>query len=317
MTFMGKGLIEADSELALGAVGLQAGDFALAGFDDTDVVIAVGYDLVELSPTSGTPTPTSASSASTRCPRRPTSTSSPRSSWSATSRRSSACWGASAAPHRWPGVLPVCARRSSRCLEDAAGDESFPVHPPRALLERAPEALGRGHRRLRRRAAQALDRPGLPGLRAEHGPDRQRPRRNGLRRPRRDCRKARPSRAQGCRRLGRRGLSDERPGARDGDAPRHRVRQRRMGEPPVRLDRLEAGPALRAPLRHRLRQPRLRRPRRVFRDARLARRVGRRLRRARARSARARRPLPDRRPGRLLARHLARRGAGSETTTRI
>src|SRR6476659_5610481 len=50
VTFMGKGLIESDSELALGAVGLQAGDFAMAGFEDADVVIAVGYDLVEHSP---------------------------------------------------------------------------------------------------------------------------------------------------------------------------------------------------------------------------------------------------------------------------
>jgi acetolactate synthase I/II/III large subunit len=49
-TFMGKGLVDADSELALGAVGLQAGDFAMAGFDDADLVIAVGYDLVEHSP---------------------------------------------------------------------------------------------------------------------------------------------------------------------------------------------------------------------------------------------------------------------------
>ncbi len=49
-TFMGKGLIDADSERALGAVGLQAGDFDMAGFDDADLVIAVGYDLVEHSP---------------------------------------------------------------------------------------------------------------------------------------------------------------------------------------------------------------------------------------------------------------------------
>jgi acetolactate synthase-1/2/3 large subunit len=49
-TFMGKGLVDADSELALGAVGLQAGDFAMAGFDEADLVIAVGYDLVEHSP---------------------------------------------------------------------------------------------------------------------------------------------------------------------------------------------------------------------------------------------------------------------------
>lgn len=49
-TFMGKGLLESDDPLALGAVGLQAGDYALAGFDEADLVIAVGYDLVEHAP---------------------------------------------------------------------------------------------------------------------------------------------------------------------------------------------------------------------------------------------------------------------------
>jgi acetolactate synthase I/II/III large subunit len=49
-TFMGKGIIPADSAKALGSVGLQAGDYAMAGFDEADVVLAVGYDLVEHSP---------------------------------------------------------------------------------------------------------------------------------------------------------------------------------------------------------------------------------------------------------------------------
>ncbi len=49
-TFMGKGAIDGTDSRALGTVGLQAGDYALAGFDDADVVIAVGYDLVEHSP---------------------------------------------------------------------------------------------------------------------------------------------------------------------------------------------------------------------------------------------------------------------------
>jgi acetolactate synthase I/II/III large subunit len=49
-TFMAKGLVPATSELALGAVGIQAGDFSMAGFDDADLVITVGYDLVEHSP---------------------------------------------------------------------------------------------------------------------------------------------------------------------------------------------------------------------------------------------------------------------------
>ncbi|MGH9017239.1 MAG: acetolactate synthase large subunit [Acidimicrobiales bacterium] len=49
-TFMGKGLVAADSPEALGATGLQAGDYERAGFDDADVVVTVGYDLVEQSP---------------------------------------------------------------------------------------------------------------------------------------------------------------------------------------------------------------------------------------------------------------------------
>jgi acetolactate synthase-1/2/3 large subunit len=49
-TFMGKGLVSADSGEALGATGLQAGDYQMAGFDDADVVVTIGYDLVEQSP---------------------------------------------------------------------------------------------------------------------------------------------------------------------------------------------------------------------------------------------------------------------------
>ena len=49
-TFMGKGLLDFEDEHALGTVGLQERDYALAGFDDADVVITVGYDLVEHAP---------------------------------------------------------------------------------------------------------------------------------------------------------------------------------------------------------------------------------------------------------------------------
>jgi acetolactate synthase I/II/III large subunit len=49
-TFMGKGILPPDDARWLGSVGLQAGDYAMAGFDEADVVIAIGYDLVEHSP---------------------------------------------------------------------------------------------------------------------------------------------------------------------------------------------------------------------------------------------------------------------------
>jgi acetolactate synthase-1/2/3 large subunit len=49
-TFMGKGLLPFDHPKALSSVGLQAGDYRMAGFDEADVVLAIGYDLVEHSP---------------------------------------------------------------------------------------------------------------------------------------------------------------------------------------------------------------------------------------------------------------------------
>jgi acetolactate synthase-1/2/3 large subunit len=49
-TFMAKGLLDYHDPHALGTVGLQARDYAMAGFEDADVVVAIGYDLVEHSP---------------------------------------------------------------------------------------------------------------------------------------------------------------------------------------------------------------------------------------------------------------------------
>jgi acetolactate synthase-1/2/3 large subunit len=54
-TFMGKGLLDPEDPKALGSVGLQAGDYKMAGFEDADVVIAIGYDLVEQSPQTWNP----------------------------------------------------------------------------------------------------------------------------------------------------------------------------------------------------------------------------------------------------------------------
>ena len=49
-TFMAKGLIDYEDPHALGTVGLQSRDYEMAGFEDADLVITVGYDLVEHSP---------------------------------------------------------------------------------------------------------------------------------------------------------------------------------------------------------------------------------------------------------------------------
>lgn len=49
-TFMGKGAIPYTHPNALWAVGLQQRDYISCGFDSTDLVIAIGYDLIEYSP---------------------------------------------------------------------------------------------------------------------------------------------------------------------------------------------------------------------------------------------------------------------------
>jgi acetolactate synthase-1/2/3 large subunit len=54
-TFMGKGALDYTDPQALGTVGLQSRDYALAGFEDADVVITVGYDLVEHAPSNWNP----------------------------------------------------------------------------------------------------------------------------------------------------------------------------------------------------------------------------------------------------------------------
>src|SRR5262249_9358283 len=50
VTFMGKGAIDDRSHLSLMAVGLQARDHVLTGFDRADLVVSVGYDPVEYAP---------------------------------------------------------------------------------------------------------------------------------------------------------------------------------------------------------------------------------------------------------------------------
>jgi acetolactate synthase-1/2/3 large subunit len=49
-TFMAKGVIPFSHPLWLGAVGLQARDYVACGFDRADVIVCVGYDMVEYHP---------------------------------------------------------------------------------------------------------------------------------------------------------------------------------------------------------------------------------------------------------------------------
>ena len=49
-TFMGKGAISSDDKHSLFTIGLGSGDYNNLAIDESDLVIAIGYDLVEYSP---------------------------------------------------------------------------------------------------------------------------------------------------------------------------------------------------------------------------------------------------------------------------
>lgn len=49
-TFMAKGVIPFSNPLALGTVGLQAHDYVSCGFDRADLIICVGFDMIEYHP---------------------------------------------------------------------------------------------------------------------------------------------------------------------------------------------------------------------------------------------------------------------------
>jgi acetolactate synthase-1/2/3 large subunit len=66
-SFMGKGVIRYTHPLALWAVGLQQRDYISCGFDRADLIICVGYDLIEYSPKKWNPDGLFPSSISEQC----------------------------------------------------------------------------------------------------------------------------------------------------------------------------------------------------------------------------------------------------------
>ena len=252
VTFMGKGLMESDSDLALGAVGLQAGDFSMAGFDDADVVITVGYDLVEHSPALWNPSGDKRVVCIDSLPAEIDENFMPEVElvgdvYAILLRLAQECRDCPSS-----GGSPRLRQAVDGILDAAIGRRLLPGAAAAGAARDPRGARPRGHPGLRRRPAQAVDRAGLPRLRAQHGADRQRPGGDGVRGPGGDRREAGAPEPQGRGGLRRRRLPHELPGARDRDAAEDRVRERRLGEPPVRVDRLEAGEALRPPLRDRL-----------------------------------------------------------------
>ena len=112
---------------------------------------------------------------------RSTSTSSPRSTSSATSTTSSAAWPRSCAHAPRTTRALAAGRHRARPLRGGQGRRRLPDAAAARAVGDPPGARPPRHADLRRRPAQAVDRAHVPGARAQHGADRQRPGRDGHR----------------------------------------------------------------------------------------------------------------------------------------
>ena len=138
-TFMSKGAIPFSNDYSLGTIGLKSRDLVSFAFERADVVICIGYDMVEYHPENGTRAATRSSCTSTRCqPRWMSATSSPPACWATSARR---CAASPSLPDR------STARRSRRCAGASSrtgpampNDQAFPVKPQKIVWRLARSA---------------------------------------------------------------------------------------------------------------------------------------------------------------------------------
>ena len=136
-TFMGKGAIDYEDPHALGTVGVHDRDYELAGFADADVVVAVGYDLVEQAPEHWNPARDKTIVVIDSLPAEIDAYFTPAvelvgNVYHVLTRLAEECRGATAA--RMPRASRLRDVVLGR-LEAARDDDHFPMQPPRALWE--------------------------------------------------------------------------------------------------------------------------------------------------------------------------------------
>jgi acetolactate synthase-1/2/3 large subunit len=144
-TFMGKGALDFEDPQALGTVGLHARDYELAGFEEADAVIAVGYDLVEHAPEHWNPRRDKTIVVIDTVPAEIDAYYTPAIElvgdlYHVLMRLAEECRDAAgdrSPPHVSTRLRDVVLGR----LEAARDDDAFPLRPPRALWELR-EALG-------------------------------------------------------------------------------------------------------------------------------------------------------------------------------
>jgi acetolactate synthase I/II/III large subunit len=142
-TFMGKGVLSDGDPHWRGTVGMQARDYELAGFDHADVIITVGYDLVEHAPVNWNPKGNKKivciDTVAAEVDEHFVTDSDLIGDIDLILRRLTGLVGTGEPATTTPSELEDLIQG---VFEAGAGDDAFPLHPPRALWE-IRQVLGR------------------------------------------------------------------------------------------------------------------------------------------------------------------------------
>src|SRR6059036_3279855 len=253
-TVMGKGAIPWTSPMSLVTIGILPRDHELKGFDDSDLVICIGYDFVEYDPRSWNPRRPEDRSRR-RAPCGDFRSLPPRGRGDRRNPRIVAGLGAASAQTTHHGAVGSITRGDQeevgigarRARGAAAEPATGPVGPARDPGTGRPPHLGRGR-------SQAVAQPLLPRREAEDDHHLERPLPHGHRPAGRNCRQVDGSGPSGRHAERIRRVPHERARARDREARErrhgeHRLPGWRAGEHPV-----EAVGEIQADGRHGIRQ---------------------------------------------------------------
>ncbi len=237
-TFMAKGVIPFSHPLSLGAIGLQAHDYVSCGFDRADVIICVGYDMVEYHPYLWHP---DRDKKIVHIDASPAEVDEHYILEVGVVGNIGSALDAIAQTVEPKDGLPASGLRQARLSHQATEDPVGSAAGPGA----------RRHRHQRRRRPQDVDGPDVPGREAEHVHHLQRLRFHGNRRAGSDRRPDRQAGPGGRRSYRRRRLPHELSGARDRDPGRHADRRADLERFGVWADQVEADAAFRQGIPHR------------------------------------------------------------------
>ena len=258
-TFMAKGCMPYDDPLALLTAGLQARDYVSCGFEKADLIIAVGYDLVEYAPKFWNPERKKHIIHIDFTPAEVDGHYQPAVEVVADVREALELLDGLVKGQKDPAPYRELRRYILEQLAEGADDDTFPIKPQRILRDLR-RAMGREDILISDVGSHKLwIARTFPAYEPNSVLDLQRARRDGLRTARGGRGQARAPGPQGGGGERRRRLPHERPGARDRQAPEPRHRQRDLPRRRLQPHPVEAADAPRPRVGRGVHQPGLRR----------------------------------------------------------